>query len=76
MAELEYEVHGGTQRAIFCQIPLVIAKAGEKVFSFVSHCLSVYKFSNETLMPQGWGQISFLLIKSSGHVWIQSAITV
>ena len=66
---------GGTWTAIFCQSPLVIAKVGEKVFISVSHCLSVYKFSNEMLMPQGWEEISFLLIKSSGHVWIQSAIT-
>ena len=53
------------------QSPLVIANVGEKVFIFVSHCLSVYKFSNEMLMPQGWEEISFLLIKSLGHVWIQ-----
>lgn len=49
---------------------------GRKFSFFVSHCLSAYKFSNEMLMPQGWEEISFLLIKSSGHVWIQSAITL
>lgn len=46
-----------------------------EVFIFVSHCLSVHKFSNEMLLPQGCEEISSLLIKSPGHVWIQSAIT-
>lgn len=50
-------------------------RLGEKVFIFVSHCLSVYKFSNEMPVPWEWEEISFFLIKSSGHVWIQNAIT-
>lgn len=67
----EDEVRGGVQRAIFCQIPCVVPRLGEKVFTFVSHCLSVYKLSNEMLTPQGHEEISFLLIKSLGHVWIK-----